>query len=108
MLFLACEVKITKGKSVGCVRPHSFFIGEITLEKQQKPPAKPAKNRFKAERKERGEQTPPSAADQRGATEQQVQPLTPPMAKSDQQPNDQQRGKQPDKEIDPVDELTPG
>jgi len=30
------------------------------------------------------------------------------MAESDQQPNDPRRGKQPDKEIDPADELTPG
>jgi hypothetical protein len=78
------------------------------LEKQPKPPVKPAKDTFKAEREQRGEQAPPTAADQQGATDQQVQPLTPPMAKSDQQPNDPQRGKQHDKEIDPADELTPG
>jgi hypothetical protein len=69
---------------------------------------KPAKDTFKAEREQRGEQSPPSTTEQRGATEQQVQPLTPPMAKSDQQPNDPQRGKQPNRGIDPADELTPG
>ena len=78
------------------------------MEKQPKTPAKPAKDTFKAEREQRGEQHPPSLADERGATEQQVQPLTPPSAKSDQQPNDPQRGKQPDPGIDPADELTPG
>jgi hypothetical protein len=78
------------------------------LEKQPKTPNKPAKDTFKAEREQRGEHSPPTAADQQGATDQQVQPLTPPMAKSDQQPNDLRRGKQPDKEIDPADELTPG
>jgi hypothetical protein len=78
------------------------------LEKQAKTPAKTTKDPFKAEREQRGEQNPAPAADQRGATEQQVQPLTPPMATSDQQPNDPQRGKQSDKDIDPADELTPG
>ncbi len=78
------------------------------MEKQAKNSTKPVKDTFKAEREQRGEQNPPSAADQRGATEQQVQPLTPPMAKSDQQPNEPQRGKQADKELDPADELTPG
>lgn len=43
-----------------------------------------------------------------GATEKQVQPLTPPMARSDKQPDDPERGKQSDKGIDPADELTPG
>ena len=78
------------------------------MEKQQKTPPKPAKDTFKSEREQRGEQNLPAAADQRGATDQQIQPLTPPMAKSDQQPNDPQRGKQPDPGIDPADELTPG
>ena len=78
------------------------------MDKQQKAPTKPAKDTLKAERKQRGEATPPATADQRGATEQQVQPLTPPMATSDQQPNDPNRGRQPDKDIDPADELTPG
>ena len=77
------------------------------MEKQPKNPAKPVKDTFKNEREQRGEQTPP-AADQLGATDQQVQPLTPPMAESDQQPHDPQRGKQSDKQIDPADELTPG
>jgi hypothetical protein len=77
------------------------------MDKRQKAPPKPAKDTFKQEREQRGERTP-ADADQRGATDQQVQPLTPPMAKSDQQPNDLRRGKQPDKEIDPADELTPG
>ena len=58
------------------------------MDKQPKTPSKPAQDTFKAEREQRGEQNPPSAADQLGATEQQVQPLTPPIAKSDQQPND--------------------
>ncbi len=78
------------------------------MEKQQKTPAKPTKDTFKAEREQRGEQNPPLAGDQLGATDQQVQPLTPPMAKSDQQPNDPKRGKQPDPGIDTADELTPG
>ena len=78
------------------------------MEKQQKTPPKPAKDTFKAEREQRGEQNPLPAGDQLGATDQQVQPLTPPSAKSDQQPNDPQRGKQPDPGIDPADELTPG
>ena len=78
------------------------------MEKQQKNSTKPAKDTFKPEREQRGEQKLPPAADQLGATEQQVQPLTPPTAKSDQQPNDPQRGKQPDPGIDPADELTPG
>jgi hypothetical protein len=80
----------------------------IRLEKQQKNSTTPVKDAFKEEREQRGEQSPPSAADQQGATEQQVQPLTPPIAKSDQQPNDPKRGKQPDPGIDPADELTPG
>jgi hypothetical protein len=76
---------------------------------QQAPPkAAKAKEAFKDERAERGEATPPAGAEQRGATEKQVQPLTPPMAESDQQPNDPKRGQQPDKGIDPADELTPG
>jgi hypothetical protein len=83
-------------------------MGEFILDKQPKTPIKPTEDTFKAEREQRGEQTPPVAADQLGATDQQVQPLTPPMAKSDQQPHDPQRGKQHDKEIDPADELTPG
>ncbi|HEU5102791.1 MAG TPA: hypothetical protein VFU22_27405 [Roseiflexaceae bacterium] len=80
------------------------------MEKKQLSPAKPAnqKDSFKDERAERGEATPPAAANQRGATEKQVQPLTPPMAKSDQQPDDPKRGQQPDKDLDPADELTPG
>jgi len=78
------------------------------LEKPQKNSTKPVKDSFKQEGEQRGEQNPPLAADQLGATEQQVQPLTPPIAKSDQQPNDPQRGKQPDPDIDPADELTPG
>jgi hypothetical protein len=77
------------------------------LEKQNKTSTKPAKDTFQHEREQRGEHTLP-AAEQQGATEQQVQPLTPPMAKSDQQPHDSRRGKQPDKDIDPADELTPG
>ena len=78
------------------------------MEKQQKTPAKPANDDFKTEREQRGEQNPPPAGDQLGATDKQVQPLTPPMAKSDEQPDDPQRGKQPDPGIDPADELTPG
>ena len=78
------------------------------MEKQQKNTTKSAKDTFKHEREQRGEQNPSPAADQLGATERQVQPLTPPMSKSDQQPNDPQRGKQPDPGIDPADELTPG
>ena len=78
------------------------------MNKQHKAPPKPAKDSFKQEREQRGEQHPAPAADQLGATEQQVKPLTPPIAKSDQQPNDPQRGKQPDPGIDPADELTPG
>ena len=78
------------------------------MEKQPKTPTKPVKDTFKVEREQRGEQNPPSNADQLGATEQQVQPLTPPSAKSDQQPDDPKRGKQPDPGIDPADELTPG
>jgi len=80
----------------------------MIVEKQQKDPARPAKDSFKPEREQRGEQDPSPAADQLGATERQVQPLTPPPAKSDQQPNDPQRVKQPDPGIDPADELTPG
>jgi hypothetical protein len=80
------------------------------MDKHQQAPAKAAKAKetFKDERAERGEATPPADAEQRGATEKQVQPLTPPMAESDQQPNDPKRGRQPDKDIDPADELTPG
>lgn len=80
------------------------------MDKNQQAPAKPAKAQdgFKDERAERGEAAPPAAAEQRGATEKQVQPLTPPMAESDQQPNDPKRGRQPDKDLDPADELTPG
>ena len=43
-----------------------------------------------------------------GATEEQVVPLTPPMARSDEQPNDPDRGAEPDKGLDPADEITPG
>jgi hypothetical protein len=60
------------------------------------------------ERERRGETTDTPAADQLGATEQQVAPLTPPMARSDEQPHDRDRKEQPDKGIDPADELTPG
>ena len=78
------------------------------MEKQQKTPPPAPGDPFKQERERRGEQAPPKSADQLGATEKQVQPLTPPMANSDQQPNDPKRGRQPDKGIDPADELTPG
>jgi hypothetical protein len=78
------------------------------LEKQQKTPAKPADDSFKPEREQRGQQSSPPSADQLGATEQQVQPLTPPSAKSDQQPNQPKRKEQPDLGIDPTDDLTPG
>jgi hypothetical protein len=66
------------------------------------------KNDFSAEREQRGQKTRTPAADQLGATEQEVTPLTPPMARSDEQPGDRQRGKESDKGIDPADELTPG
>lgn len=67
--------------------------------KQPAAPAAPAKPDPKAQ---------PNGAGQMGATEKQVQPLTPPMARSDEQPGDPERDKQPDKGIDPADELTPG
>ena len=79
------------------------------MEKRQKTPSKPTRDTFKQEREQRGEHAPPPASgEQLGATEKQIQPLTPPMANSDQQPNDPKRGRQPDKGIDPADELTPG
>ena len=64
---------------------------------KKKVPASPASDKLKPER------------EQRGATEQQVKPLTPPMANSDDQPGDPARKKQgPGDQIDPADELTPG
>jgi hypothetical protein len=80
----------------------------MIVQKQQKNAPKPAKEDFKREREQRGEQNSAPAGDQLGATERQMQPLTPPSARSDQQPDDPQRGKQPDPDIDPADELTPG
>jgi hypothetical protein len=70
---------------------------------------KPApKTDLSAERRQRGDATESSAADQLGATEEQVVPLTPPMAKSDEQPGQPDRKHHPDAGIDPADELTPG
>jgi hypothetical protein len=66
------------------------------------------KTDLQPERERRGDTTDTPAAEQLGATEQQVAPLTPPMARSDEQPRDRDRGEQPDKGIDPADELTPG
>jgi hypothetical protein len=80
----------------------------MIVQKQQKNAPRPAKEAFKHEREQRGEQNPSPADEQLGATERQVQPLTPPSARSDQQPGDPKRGKQPDPGIDPADELTPG
>jgi hypothetical protein len=61
-----------------------------------------------AERERRGQQAETPAEKQLGATEREVTPLTPPMARSDEQPNDPDRGDEPSKGIDPADELTPG
>jgi hypothetical protein len=62
-----------------------------------------------AERAQRGQKTPPGAAEQMGATDQEVLPLTPPMAESDQLPGRPNRKKNgADDQIDPADELTPG
>jgi hypothetical protein len=76
---------------------------------KKKVPASPASDKLKPEREQRGQHTPPAVSEQRGATEQQVKPLTPPMANSDDQPGDPARKKQgPGDQIDPADELTPG
>lgn len=80
----------------------------MSKQRNTKSSAKPTPSDLKPERERRGQKSGPSVADQRGATEQQVQPLTPPMAESDQQPRDPSRGAQPDKGLDPADELTPG
>jgi hypothetical protein len=80
------------------------------LEKQHsdRKAAQKQKDELAPERERRGETTDTPATDLLGATEQQVAPLTPPMARSDEQPNDKDRGKEPHKDIDPADELTPG
>lgn len=70
-----------------------------------------AAREFAKERAERGQATEPGVADQLGATEQQVQPLTPPTAESpERQPPIPRKRYIPDaeNEIDPADELTPG
>jgi len=73
----------------------------------ERKPARQPKSDVRGERQRRG-QPAGKAAEQLGATEEQVKPLTPPMARSDEQPNDPERGAQPDKGLDPADELTPG
>lgn len=78
------------------------------MEKNDKQPQKPAKEAFKEERAERGDVTESPAAEQLGGTEKQVTPLTPPMARSDEQPGDRKLADKADEEIDPADELTPG
>jgi hypothetical protein len=80
------------------------------VEKQSKSKQADQKHAFKAEREQRGEQTPPTVATQMGATEQEVAPLTPPMANSDTAPNMAKREKKTaaEEQIDPADELTPG
>jgi hypothetical protein len=80
------------------------------VDKKPKVSMRPPSDTLKAEREQRGQQTPPTDAERRGATEQQVQPLTPPMADSDELPGDPKRKKDqgPDDQIDPAEELTPG
>lgn len=83
------------------------------MKQKRKNSAKRPKNArdLSAERAERGQATEPGAADQRGATEQQVQPLTPPTAEApERQPSIPRKRFIPEaeNEIDPADELTPG
>ena len=69
------------------------------------------RDKFQAERDERGAAKGAQPADQLGATEQQVTPLTPPVR---ERPDDRARPGQPQPkqraadEVDPADELTPG
>lgn len=81
--------------------------------KQKKKKANTANtpNEFAAERAARGQASQPESANQLGATEQDVQPLTPPAAESpDKQPPLPRKRYAEDVEdaLDPADELTPG
>lgn len=73
----------------------------------RKPPRR-SKDNLKPARARPGQQDETRAEKQLGGTEQQVAPLTPPMARSDEQPGDPERGAEPGAGIDPADELTPG
>ena len=66
---------------------------------------------FAAEQEARGQVSEPAAAQQLGATEQDVQPLTPPAAEAPGKPAPVARkryAQDAEDVIDPADELTPG
>jgi hypothetical protein len=83
----------------------------MTQPHKQKEQSPAERDKFQAEREERGAADQAQPADQLGATEQQVTPLTPPVR---EKPTDRPRpGEAHPKqraadEIDPADEITPG
>lgn len=81
---------------------------DISSKAAKSAPTQP--EQFKDEREQRGDATAPAPADQFGATEHDVAPLTPPpSAKPAEQPKPSAPEKQKAAdEIDPADELTPG
>jgi len=63
-----------------------------------------------SERQRRGDATAPTPAEQFGATEQQVTPLTPPTSEKPAKklPPDASTKQKAAEQIDPADEITPG
>ena len=77
---------------------------------KKKPQAEASREALHDERKQRGDATTPAPADQLGATEHDVTPLTPPTSETPAKkspPSASTKQKAAD-EIDPADELTPG
>lgn len=63
-----------------------------------------------SERQQRGDATAPTPAEQFGATEQQVTPLTPPTSEKPAKklPPDASTRQKAAEQVDPADEITPG
>jgi hypothetical protein len=78
----------------------------VGTKREQKPGNQPSKSSSETRRAQPGDRSRPTLDEQVGATEQEVIPMTPPMAESDQMPGQPNRKK--DDELSPTDELTPG
>lgn len=72
--------------------------------------AQASREALQDERQQRGDATTPAPADQRGATEHDVTPLTPPTSEkpTKKDPLGTTTKQKAADEIDPADELTPG
>ena len=82
----------------------------MTEHSKKKPQAEVSREGLRDERQQRGDATTPAPADQLGATEHDVTPLTPPTSekpakKASPGATTKQKAEE---EIDPADELTPG